>query len=126
MEDEPDFFGAAETPEAPRPGGLLSPFLRHDGHGDKAASLALTVPGMAGIAAPALGVTCRSCVFWAGAAGDKRDSWGDLRPAACRKYEQLTPARSRKTAKDRQLPASNCACEYFELNPRPPAMGRNG
>jgi len=117
-----DLFG--ETPEAPQPSGLLRQGLKHDAQA-KAARLAQTRPGMAGIASPELG-TCRECCCWAGAAGDKRDSWGDLKPAVCNKYGWLTPVRSRLAVKDRKLPPSNCACEYFEPNRFPPVMGRNG
>jgi hypothetical protein len=123
MADEPDLFDVREAPPAPA-GGLLSPYLTHGSHGDKAARLALTRPGMAGIAAPGLGKTCRECLYWDGAAGDKRDGWGDLVSAICHKYCQLTLAPSRKAAKDRKLPPSNCACQYFEPNPTPPRIGR--
>jgi hypothetical protein len=121
MENEPDLFGVAETPPPSPVGGLLNPCLKHGAHGDKAVGLALTIPGMARIADPSLGKRCEECLYWARAA---RDSWGDLRPAVCNKYPQLTPIASRKAAKDRELPAGNCACHHFEPNPFPPRVGR--
>jgi hypothetical protein len=62
MKNEPDLFGIAETPPAAPAGGLLSPYLTNSAHGAKAAGLALTRPGMAGIADPARGASCRECL----------------------------------------------------------------
>jgi hypothetical protein len=126
MPDEPDLFGATKTPPATPAGGLLSPYLVNSAHGAKAAGLALTRPGMAGIADPGRGASCRECLYWDGAGGDKRDAWGDLQAAICHKYCQLARVTARQAAKDRKLPATCCACNHFEPNPRPPAMGRNG
>lgn len=120
---EQGLFGVA-APEARRSSGtLLSPFLRHDSHGSKVAGLALTHPGMAGIAEPELNATCRQCLHWGEPANSSRDSWGTLRPQACKKYIGMTrvsPGRAPKLA------PGTCACKYFTLNPWPPAMGRNG
>jgi hypothetical protein len=89
-----DLFGAGAPEEAPpRLSRALSPYLRHDPHGDKAPGLLLTNPGMAAIAEPERGKrgeVCRCCIFW-GEPGNTppRDSWGTLKPAPCRKYSQL-------------------------------------
>jgi hypothetical protein len=49
MADDPDLFGAGAEPRPSPSGGLLSPYLRHDSHGDKALGLSLTRNGMAAL-----------------------------------------------------------------------------
>jgi hypothetical protein len=46
----------------------------------------ITEPDQADWARPDAAETCRACLFWAGA---KRDRWGALKPAICRKARQL-------------------------------------
>jgi hypothetical protein len=50
----------------------------------------ITEPGQPDGARPDAAETCRACLFWSGA---KRDHWGALKPAICRKARQLLPGR---------------------------------
>jgi hypothetical protein len=50
----------------------------------------ITEPGQADWARPDAATTCRACLFWG---GEKRDRWGALKPAICRKARQLLPGR---------------------------------
>jgi hypothetical protein len=72
----------------------------------------MTEPGQADWARPDATTTCRACQFWG---GEKRDHWGALKPAICRKARQLLPGR--------RLPlVAHFArsCRFFEANPSPP------
>jgi hypothetical protein len=69
-------------------------------------------PGQADWARPDAAETCRTCLFWSGA---KRDRWGALKPAICRKARQLLPGRRLPP-----VPHHAHSCRFFEANPSPP------
>lgn len=72
----------------------------------------ITEPGQADWARPDAAETCRACLFWNGA---KRDRWGALKPAICRKARQLLPGRPLPP-----VPHHAHGCRFFEANPSPP------
>jgi hypothetical protein len=72
----------------------------------------MTEPRQADWARPDASETCRVCLFWGGA---KRDRWGALKPAICRKARQLLPGRRLPP-----VPHYAHSCRLFEANPSPP------
>src|SRR3984885_8638378 len=56
--------------------------------------------------------TCCVCLFWS---GEKRDRWGALKPAICRKARQLLLGRRLPP-----VPHHAHSCRFFEPNPTPP------
>jgi hypothetical protein len=72
----------------------------------------MTEPGQADWARPDAAETCRLCLFWSGA---KRDRWGALKPAICRKARQLLPGR-----RPPPVPHHAHSCRFFEADPSPP------
>jgi hypothetical protein len=72
----------------------------------------ITEPDQADWARPDAAETCRACLFWAGA---KRDRWGALKPAICRKARQLLLGRPLPP-----IPHHAHSCRFFEPNPAPP------
>jgi hypothetical protein len=72
----------------------------------------MTEPGQADWARPDAATTCRGCLFWA---GGKRDRWGALKPAICRKAQQMLLLRRLPP-----VPHHAHSCRFFEANPSPP------
>ena len=72
----------------------------------------MTEPGQEDWARPDAAETCRGCLFWS---GGKRDRWGALKPAICRKARQLLPGRRLPP-----VPHHAHSCRFFEANPSPP------
>jgi hypothetical protein len=75
-----------------------------------------TEPGQADWADPNAPTTCRQCVQWGDLSRSrKRDHWGSLLPAPCRKARALLPGR-------RLAPVPHHAktCRFFEMNPNAP------
>jgi hypothetical protein len=71
----------------------------------------ITEPGQPDGARPDAAETCRACLFWSGA---KRDHWGALKPAICRKAGQLLPGRRLPP-----VPHYAHSCRFFAANSSP-------
>ena len=74
----------------------------------------LTAPGQADWARPDAATTCRECLHWA---GGKRDHWGALKPALCRKARSLMPR-----AATPPVPHHAKSCRFFTANPASPEV----
>jgi hypothetical protein len=61
------------------------------------------------------GLTCRECIFWDHWKGDYRKKDGLIKPAPCKKYQQL-----RSGERGNDVPDDAAACKYFEFNQTAP------
>jgi hypothetical protein len=88
--------------EAKRGGGATQPCAQqHRGAAPRAPSAT----------ASSRNETFRACLFWS---GEKRDRWGALKPAICRKARQLLRGRRLPP-----VPLHAHSCRFFEANPSP-------